>query len=106
MTATGIVAFFSALSAASSGAHHSLGGLLAMLTACRSVSLHRMTYLDQLLFEKLGSFSVSELEQSIHVVRLRRRNSLRRRELQNPPSTAGLRLLLVRNHFLERRPLN
>ncbi|KDQ57339.1 hypothetical protein JAAARDRAFT_292602 [Jaapia argillacea MUCL 33604] len=35
MTATGIVAFFSLLSAASSGAHHSLGGLLAMLSACR-----------------------------------------------------------------------
>ncbi|KAL4252327.1 major facilitator superfamily protein [Abortiporus biennis] len=35
MTATGIVAFFSLLSAASSGAHHSLGGMLAMLSACR-----------------------------------------------------------------------
>ena len=35
MLATGIVAFFSALSAASSGAHHSVGGLLAMLSACR-----------------------------------------------------------------------
>jgi len=35
MTATAIVAFFSALSAGSSGAHHSLHGLLAMLSACR-----------------------------------------------------------------------
>ncbi|KAI0261254.1 metabolite transporter [Gloeopeniophorella convolvens] len=35
MTATGIVALFSALSAASSGAHHSASGLLAMLSACR-----------------------------------------------------------------------
>jgi MFS family permease len=35
MLATGIVAFFSLLSAASSGAHHSLGGMLAMLSACR-----------------------------------------------------------------------
>lgn len=35
MTATGIVAFFSALSAASSGAHGSLGGMLSMLIACR-----------------------------------------------------------------------
>ncbi|KAI0767970.1 major facilitator superfamily domain-containing protein [Irpex lacteus] len=35
MAATGIVAFFSLLSAASSGAHHSLGGMLAMLSACR-----------------------------------------------------------------------
>ncbi|KAH9949958.1 major facilitator superfamily domain-containing protein [Amylocystis lapponica] len=35
MFATGIVAFFSGLSAASSGAHHSIGGLLAMLSACR-----------------------------------------------------------------------
>ena len=35
MTATGIVAFFSALSAASSGAHGSLSGMLSMLIACR-----------------------------------------------------------------------
>lgn len=35
MTATGIVALFSGLSAASSGANHSLHGLLAMLSACR-----------------------------------------------------------------------
>ncbi|KAH8831778.1 putative metabolite transporter [Flagelloscypha sp. PMI_526] len=35
MTATGIVAFFSALSAASSGAHHSVDGMLSMLIACR-----------------------------------------------------------------------
>ncbi|KAF9261624.1 putative metabolite transporter [Marasmius fiardii PR-910] len=35
MSATGIVAFFSALAAASSGANHSLGGMLAMLSACR-----------------------------------------------------------------------
>jgi len=35
MTATGIVAVFSGLSAASSGANHSLGGMLAMLSACR-----------------------------------------------------------------------
>ncbi|KAF9063053.1 MFS Git1p-related glycerophosphoinositol and glycerophosphocholine permease [Rhodocollybia butyracea] len=35
MTATWIVAFFSLLSAASSGAHHSLPGLVAMLGVCR-----------------------------------------------------------------------
>ncbi|KAG2036880.1 major facilitator superfamily domain-containing protein [Suillus americanus] len=35
MTATGIVALFSGLSAASSGANHSLHGMLAMLIACR-----------------------------------------------------------------------
>ncbi|KAI0302380.1 major facilitator superfamily domain-containing protein [Multifurca ochricompacta] len=35
MAATGIVALFSGLSAASSGAHHSPSGLLAMLCACR-----------------------------------------------------------------------
>ncbi|RPD61157.1 metabolite transporter [Lentinus tigrinus ALCF2SS1-7] len=35
MTATGIVAVFSGLSAASTGAHHSIGGMLAMLMACR-----------------------------------------------------------------------
>ncbi|KAF9223445.1 MFS general substrate transporter [Gyrodon lividus] len=35
MSATGIVALFSLLSAASSGANHSLGGMLAMLSACR-----------------------------------------------------------------------
>ncbi|THH12609.1 hypothetical protein EW146_g7533 [Bondarzewia mesenterica] len=35
MLATGIVALFSGLSAASSGAHHSFGGMLAMLSACR-----------------------------------------------------------------------
>jgi len=35
MTATGIVALFSALSAASTGANHSLGGMLAMLSAMR-----------------------------------------------------------------------
>lgn len=37
MTATGIVALFSALSAASSGAHGSIGGLLSMLSAMRYV---------------------------------------------------------------------
>ncbi|KAF5392345.1 hypothetical protein D9757_001441 [Collybiopsis confluens] len=35
MAATGIVAFFSLLSAASEGAHHHVGGTLAMLSACR-----------------------------------------------------------------------
>ncbi|KAH8118254.1 MFS Git1p-related glycerophosphoinositol and glycerophosphocholine permease [Phellopilus nigrolimitatus] len=35
MTATVIVMIFSGLSAASSGAHHSLKGMLAMLSACR-----------------------------------------------------------------------
>ncbi|KAF5392349.1 hypothetical protein D9757_001445 [Collybiopsis confluens] len=35
MTASWIVAFFSLLSAASSGANHSLGGLVAMLSVCR-----------------------------------------------------------------------
>ena len=35
MSATGIVALFSFLSACSSGAHGSIGGLLAMLSACR-----------------------------------------------------------------------
>lgn len=35
MAATGIVALFSGLSAASSGAHGSLGGLLSMLSAMR-----------------------------------------------------------------------
>ncbi|KAF9046891.1 MFS Git1p-related glycerophosphoinositol and glycerophosphocholine permease [Hymenopellis radicata] len=35
MLATGIVALFSGLSAASAGAHHSVGGLLAMLSAMR-----------------------------------------------------------------------
>ncbi|KAG1896505.1 major facilitator superfamily domain-containing protein [Suillus fuscotomentosus] len=35
MSATGIVAIFSGLSAASSGANHSLDGMLAMLIACR-----------------------------------------------------------------------
>ncbi|KAJ6468381.1 metabolite transporter [Mycena sanguinolenta] len=35
MTSAGIVAFFSALSAASSGANHSFHGLLAMLITCR-----------------------------------------------------------------------
>ncbi|KAJ7593393.1 MFS Git1p-related glycerophosphoinositol and glycerophosphocholine permease [Mycena floridula] len=35
MTATGIVAVFTALAAGSSGAHHSLPGMLSMLAACR-----------------------------------------------------------------------
>lgn len=35
MTATGIVALFSGLSAASAGAHGSVGGLLSMLSAMR-----------------------------------------------------------------------
>ncbi|KAL0574274.1 glycerophosphoinositol permease [Marasmius crinis-equi] len=35
MSATAIVAVFSALAAASTGANHSLGGMLAMLSACR-----------------------------------------------------------------------
>ncbi|TFK45738.1 metabolite transporter [Heliocybe sulcata] len=37
MTATCIIAVFSALSAASSGAHHSLAGMLSMLSACRFI---------------------------------------------------------------------
>lgn len=35
MTATGIVALFAGLSAASSGANGSFGGMIAMLCACR-----------------------------------------------------------------------
>ncbi|KAJ8589545.1 MFS general substrate transporter [Rhizopogon salebrosus TDB-379] len=35
MAATGIVALFSGISAASSGANHSINGMLAMLSACR-----------------------------------------------------------------------
>lgn len=44
MAATGIVALFSGLSAASAGAHHSASGMLAMLCACRWVqtSLNRL----------------------------------------------------------------
>ena len=38
MTATGIVALFSALSAASKGAHGSVDGMLAMLSAMRYVN--------------------------------------------------------------------
>jgi hypothetical protein len=37
MTAAGLVAFFSLLSAASEGAGHSLKGTVAMLSFCRSV---------------------------------------------------------------------
>lgn len=37
MLATGIVALFSGLSAASEGAHHSVSGLLSMLSAMRYV---------------------------------------------------------------------
>lgn len=37
MTAAGIVTLFSGLSAASSGAHGSVGGLLSMLSAMRYV---------------------------------------------------------------------
>ncbi|KAF8920235.1 MFS Git1p-related glycerophosphoinositol and glycerophosphocholine permease [Mucidula mucida] len=37
MLATGIVALFSGLSAASAGAHHNVGGLLAMLSAMRYI---------------------------------------------------------------------
>ena len=37
MTATGIVALFSLLSAASAGARDSIGGLLSMLSAMRCV---------------------------------------------------------------------
>ena len=38
MSATGIVALFSALSAASKGSHESLSGMLAMLSAMRYAS--------------------------------------------------------------------
>lgn len=37
MSATGIVAFFSLLSACSAGAHDGVGGLLSMLSAMRRV---------------------------------------------------------------------
>ena len=40
MSATGIVAVFSGLSAASSGAHGSFSGMLSMLMACRCVFKH------------------------------------------------------------------
>jgi len=42
MSATAIVAFFSALSAASSGANHSVHGLLAMLITCRCVGRRKL----------------------------------------------------------------
>lgn len=44
MAATGIVALFSGLSAASSGAHHSFSGMLAMLSACRYVFISEAHY--------------------------------------------------------------
>ena len=44
MAATGIVALFSGLSAASSGAHGSVSGLLSMLSAMRYVPHLFLTY--------------------------------------------------------------
>lgn len=44
MTAAGIVTLFSGLSAASSGAHGSVGGLLSMLSAMRYVIMSSLFY--------------------------------------------------------------
>lgn len=66
MLATSIVAFFSALSAASAGAHNSLSGLLSMLSACRYVHQHQAMIIISIIVTDSSLESV--LEQITHVV--------------------------------------
>lgn len=59
MAASCIVAFFSALSAASFGANHKVGELLSMLSACRSVYRHPLRN-KETLHSDIDFFLVSE----------------------------------------------
>ena len=97
MTATGIVFVFSGLSAASSGANHSLHGMLAMLSAMRYAEHCCCCKLDSGAL--LGSFSASGLEQNTHVDLLLHPNKLRKKESQRTRNIDGSLLPQV-SYFL------
>lgn len=97
MTATGIVAVFSALSAASSGAHGSFSGMLAMLTACRCVTI----LASQIVVNSMctvDSFWVSVWAQNTLVDPSRLPNSLKKLRSARMPSIGGSLLQPVRVH--------
>lgn len=95
MSATAIVAFFSLLSAASEGAHHSASGTLAMLSACRwADSQHTTPSLSY--FVILGSCSVLVSVRSILVDLYLLQSRLNRNRSVRMLSTDGLLLQPVR----------
>lgn len=89
MAATGIVAFFSALSAASTGANHSVGGMLAMLSACRYVLNIYYIHSSTDMYLSLVSFSVSVWVQNIHADPSLPLSSLRSQALTRMHNIAG-----------------
>src|SRR6266404_4693328 len=98
MAATGIIALFSVLSAASAGAHHSASGLLTMLCACRWVQRLYPSPNEANLHSCIVSSLVSVLVQSTHVVLLLLRSSQRRKESRRMHNTDGLPWPQVRSN--------
>jgi hypothetical protein len=97
MSAAGIVAFFSALSAASSGANHNVHGLLAMLIACRYVGKFPLnTPVDVQPASSSASVSVQSTPAAPYPPRSRLKGKLSRKM----PSTDGLPLQPVRPRSL------
>jgi hypothetical protein len=94
MSATGIVALFSFLSACSQGANGSLDGLLAMLSACRQVIFHLAKAPD---WNILGSASSLEsvLAPSIPVALCPPPNNPKRKPSRKMHNIGGLRLQQV-----------
>jgi hypothetical protein len=98
MTATGIVALFSLLSAASSGAHGSVGGLLSMLSAMRYViSFNVSTACAKVISV---SFSVLESVRNILVDLYLLQNNPRSLGLARTPNIGGSRSQPVSNRCL------
>ncbi len=98
MTATGIVALFSGLSAASSGAHHSLRGTLQMLAAMRYVPFPNFIFfcLDIThTFELLDSCSVLVSVLNTHAVQSQLLSRRKRRASRRMRKTDGLPLQRV-----------
>lgn len=101
MTATGIVALFSALSAASSGANHSLHGMLAMLSACRYVYIRARNDSSLPTYYVITvSFSELVLELSIPVVPSPPLNNRRKKVSLKTLNIGGSLLLLVSHCFV------
>ena len=107
MTATGIVAFFSFLSACSAGANGSVGGLLTMLSAMRYVALKPSDCSNKVdIF--LVSSSVLAWVQNILVGRYLHLNNQKSLASLRRHKTGGLPWLQVRNgsSTLNARELN
>lgn len=99
MTAAGIVTLFSGLSAASSGAHGSVGGLLSMLSAMRYVIVSSLFY-PQLTYI-IASCSVSASVQNILAVPSLPLSNLKNLVSARGRRTVGSRLQRVKRPFFQ-----